>query len=513
MTKKLPYIKPRIWPKLHLRDFYGGLNTREAPSDIANNEAQDILNIDFAEGGAISKRNGTNIVGNDKSNTADTVKGIAASYYGSASAKLLMATQDATTSGLYYRTTGNYTEATLGGAAVKLAAADTEFENFLGTGSVQYTFMTDGTRYQYFKPATNSIEVPGATPATIGGILRVYKNRMYAVGSSAKSERVYFSGGASGGNGETWDVGDYFDVPSQAITSAGATGDPITAMAVLQDRLIIFKARSVWTYDTNTLRQISDAHGCVGKRAIAASDYFLYFADNDGIYRLSGTSISKVSKKIQPTFDGLAAAAIGGTTMEVFQGKLYVSVGDTGTTNNKVLVQHTELPPDEEGQRPWSTWKGTAATPLDINSFAIYEATTTTAPILSFGKEGFSATGQFATTGDADYHFTGGARNESVDGYYKTKDFSLSARFKKLFATVKAQATSINLNIDATVDFATTVETDFDMYSASYDAVVKKANVSEKGKYVNYKLQTSASSAQPFTIYELKQTYKPIKLR
>ena len=507
--RQLPYIKAKIWPKIWLKNFYGGLNTREAPSDIADNEAQDLLNVELSDGGAISKRHGTNIVGNDKSSTADTTKGIHAAYYGNGSAKLLMATQDATTSGLYYRTTGNYTEATLNGGASKLANADVSFASFYD-GTNEVVFIVDGTNFQKYKPSDNKIYAATESPASVGSIIQVYKNRLYSVGSTSNPERIYFS---AIGDGDSWTAADYFDVPSQSVTQTGKTGDPIMALSVLQNRLIILKARSIWAYDGSTLRLISESHGCVGKRAIASNDYFLYFADNDGAYRLSGTSISKITKKIQPTWNTIVAGAIGGTAMAFHKGKLYVAIGTTGTTNNKILVQYTDLPPDQEGQNPWVIWDGETANPLDANHFAVYEATTTTAAILVFGKETKSATAELASSGNADYHFGGGARNESIDGYYKTKDYSLSARFKKLFVTTKAQASSINLNVDALVDFSTTINADFDMYDATDSAVVKKDNISEKGKYINYKLQTSASSAQPFTLYEMKQTYKPLKLR
>ena len=56
--RPLPIIKPTIWPTLNLSNFYGGLNKRDASSEIADNEAQDLLNVDFADSGAVSKRKG-----------------------------------------------------------------------------------------------------------------------------------------------------------------------------------------------------------------------------------------------------------------------------------------------------------------------------------------------------------------------------------------------------------------------------------------------------------------------
>jgi hypothetical protein len=507
MQRPLPRVKSKPWPLLKMTNFYGGLNQRDSSTELSDNEAQDLLNVDFAKAGGLLKRSGTNIVGDDKGN--NKVLGIHSAYYGSGSAKMLMANQDAATSGLWYRTTGNWTEATLSGGN-KLANADAEFESFLNNAGNQVVFVVDGTRYQYYNPSDNKIYAATASPATIGSIIRVYGNRMYSVGNSTKPERVYFS---ALGNGGSWGVNDYFDVPSQAVTETGAVGDPIMALASFQNRLIILKARSVWQYDTKQLRLLSNSVGCVGKRAFAVTDTSLYFADNDGVYRLSGSSILKVSKKIQPVWNLIPAARIPELAMGAHENRVYVATATTGATaNNIILVNYTDLPQDQEGQQPWSYWKGTASNPLAATCFTTYEATTTTLPILCYGHASQGAAVQL-NTGNADYEFTGAAQNESIDGYYQTKDFPLSARFRKLFVATKAQASSYDLNVSALVDFKTTRHMTYDMYDATADAVVNKDYVNQYGKYINYKFATSASSAQPFTILDAKQEVKPLKLR
>jgi len=510
MPKPLPIIKPRIWPKLQLNNFYGGLNTRDASSDIADNESQDLLNVDFANAGGVLKRSGTNIVGNDKGNTK--VLGLHSAYYGNGSAHLLMANQDASTSGLWYRTTGNYTEVTKDAGGTKLANADCEFASFYDNTN-EVVFVADGTTFQKYRPSSNTLynadEIPGTSADNVT-ILKVYKNRLYATGSSTNPERVYYS---ALGDGDNFSATDYFDVPSQSVTQSGKTGDPIMALTVLQNRLIIFKARSVWSYDTRALRQLSGAHGCVGKRAVAVSDYFAFFADNDGVYRLSGTSTIKVSKKIQPTWDVIPAARIPEIAMEVFKGKLYVATAAAGaTTNDIILVNYLELPPDQDGQQAWSYWNGLNSD-LAAAAFTVYEASTTTIPILIFGHAGAQGATLQLGTGNADYEFTGPAQDESIDGYYKTKDFPISARFKRLFLALGTTAATNNLNVSAVIDFETTRHFTAGMYHATATAVTKKGYINYSGKYINYKFATSASSAQPFTIYEGKQEFKPIRLR
>lgn len=507
--RQLPTVKPKPPQRFAITNFYGGLNTRDAQSDIGDNESQDLLNIEFSESGSFSKRLGTNLVGDDKGNTK--VLGLFSSYYGNGSAQMLMASQDASTAGLYYRTTGNWTEVTKDAGATKLANADAEFQNFLGDTGIQYSFVIDGTKYQKYKPSDNTLYAATASPATIGSIIRTYKNRMYAVGSSSKPERVYFS---ALGNGDSWGVNDYFDVPSQAVTQTGATGDPITALASFQDRLFIFKARSTWVWDTYKLIQLSNSQGCVGKRAFVATDNYLYFADNDGVYKISGTYIEKISKKIQPTWDVIPAARIPEIALTYFQGKLYVATAATGASNNNIiLVNYTQLPQDAERQQPWTYWSGTANNPLAAACFTVYEASTTTAPILAYGCANANTAVLQLGTGTADYEFTvTPAQDEAINAYYQTKDFFVPARYQKVFISHKAQATSYNLTITTTIDFSTTVTNTMDMQSGSYDALIQSKNISRNGKYISHKV-SNANASQPFTIYQIMQTYKPSRLR
>lgn len=524
----IPLNIPRRKPQsiLTLSNFIGGLNNRNAATEIADNESPDLLNVEFSETGAVSKRNGTALVGNDKGNSK--VLGLYSWYYGNGSAQLLMASQGLSTAGLAYRTTGNFTEATLDAGGTKLANADASMESFWD-GTRQCVFIADGTTFQkyYDNGGTFTVYAATASPASVGNILRVFRNRLYSVGSTSLPERVYFS---DLGDGDAWTAANLFDVPSETTNQKGTTGDPITALAVFQDRLIIFKNRGIWFWDTVSLRQITDQHGCVGKRAFAVHDNYLYFADNDGVYRMSGNFIEKCSKKIQGTWDAIPAARIPEIAMKSFQDRIFVATAAAGaSTNNIVLVNYPNLPRDNEGQHPWTYWASTSGDPMAISELAVYEASTTTLPILVGGLANAESMTMQLDTGNGDLDQSAGTQVIAISSYYRTKTFSLPARFYKQFVTYKVQSAASLLQVLTSIDFETmTSVNNFQMQQAAtsvygtgvygtaiyggQNALIGRGNVSMNGKFAQFQF-SNPNASEPFTVYRLQQIYKPLRLR
>lgn len=517
VTKKKQYV-------LTLTNLIRGLNNRDASIEIGDSESPDLLNVGFAVTGALSKRKGTAIVGNDKGDKA--VNGIHAAYYGNGSAQLLMAADSVTagTRRLFYRTTGNWTEITAGGIA--LVNGDIEFESFYD-GAAQVVFITDGTTYQKYTPSTNTLAAATASPTNVGTMLRLYKNRIFTAGSSTVPERVYFS---DIGDGDAWTSTNYFDVPSQAITTTGTSGDPITALAVYQDRLIIFKNRSIYAWDTNQLVQISNNHGCVGKRAFCVAENQMFFADVDGIYRLSGNFIEKASKKIQGTWNSIQASLKGKIVMTYFMGKVYVATSSSAaSTNDIVLVHYPQLPQDNEGQQPWTYWSGDSTNKLAISCLTTYTATTTTDPILVGGMAVAQTYCMQLEVGDADLTQSTGTSDATILSYWKSKIFSISARHRKQFLTYMAQGSQSLLNCTVSFDFdKLTSSNSYQMAianSSTYGtgtygttvyaglpAIIGKGTISNRGKFCQFILSNNQAS-QPWTVYQLKETYSPITLR
>lgn len=506
---------------------FRGLNNRDAATDVGDTESPTLLNVDFSEVGAVSKRNGTTIAGDDKGNSK--VLGLHSAYYGDGSAQLLVASQGFSTAGLGFRTGTTYTEATKDAGGTKLANADAEMESFFD-GTNQAVFIVDGSKLQKYVPASNTLFDATAVPADgeASSVIRLYKNRLYLAGpTSSLRERVWFS---DLGDGDAWTAGNYFDVPSTAITSKGTSGDPITALAVFQNQLVIFKNRSIWTWDTNTLRQITDKHGCVGKRAFCLTDNHLYFADNDGIYRMSGGFVEKASKKIQGTWDVIPGARMPEIAMESFDNKIFVATAAAGAANNNiVLVNYHSLPQDEEGQTPWSYWNSSTTDSMSFSSLKTYEQTTATLPVLIGGLTTAQTLTLHLDTGTADYDEVAGTSTKAIISYYRTKVFSLNGFLRRLFATYKTQSAASLLQTATIIDFdARSVSNDFQMQVASSSvygtgvygtatyggqvALIGKGLVSARAKYVQYLFQNNSAS-QPWTLYRLQQIYSPLSLR
>lgn len=499
-----------------LNDFSGGLNNRDAVIKLRDNESPDLMNVDFSEAGSVSKRNGTSLVGNDVGNAK--ILGLYSFVYGQDSAQQVMVTNVGVyPPSLYYRTTGNWTEVNVSA----FANADVEFDKFLGDSATEFVFFTDGTTLRTYNPATNAVATAGASPATTGGIIRVYQNKLYLRGSATKPERVYFS---ALGNGESWSANDYFDVPSQATGETGATGDPITAFAVHQNRLIIFKRYSTWAWDTSRLVQIHKTIGCVGKRAFCTVGNYLYFMSYDGVQRLSGNFIEPVSLKIKSTIDAIPDARKPEIAMEFFDDKVFVATAASGAANNNiVLVNYPFLRVDELRQAPWSYWKG-GSNEMAFSVFSVYQQDSTTDPILTGGRASADSVVIKLDTGTSDYPSTA-----AITSYYKTKYFPIVARYKKAHIFMKAQTVSSNLTFRWQIDFGESGgATTFDQKSSGTDvygtgiygtatyggetALEGRYMVAESGKFIQYEFRNDQAD-EPYTVYELKQQYKPKKLR
>lgn len=517
--RPLPNVRSTPNSVLSIRNFSGGLNNRDSAINILDNESPDLMNVEFEEGGAVRKRNGTALVGDDVGNAK--ILGLFSSFYGNSSAKQVMVTNVGTTPpNLYYRTTGNWTVA----AAAAFADADVEFDSFLGVSAVQFWFFTDGTTLRTYNPSSDAVAAAAASPATIGPILRVYQNRLYVRGSDAsKPERIYFS---NLGNGEVWGASDYFDVPSQTTAQTGSTGDAITALVSFENRLIIFKRYSIWYWDTNVLRQITSQFGCVGKRAWAIVGNWLYFFSYDGIYRMSGNFIEPVSLKIKDTIDAIPDARKPEVAMEYFDNKLFVATAAAAASNNNiVLVNYPFLSRDNEGQSPWTYWKGGSSDTLDFSVLDAYQSGSTTDPILTGGRATADSAVLQLLTGTTDY-----PSSAAIVSYYKTKQYPLIARYKRLHVYYLSQSTNSKLKVAWNVDFGQSGvgSFDFDMNvygtdvygtgvygTARYggqNATEGKVMVANSGKRIQYEFRNDQAS-QPWTLYEIKQVYKSKKLR
>ncbi len=97
--------------------------------------------------------------------------------------------------------------------------------------------------------------------------------------------------------------------PSQnTINIASEDGDIITAVAILNDTLIVFKRFSTWAVYVEglppwTVRQLHPNIGCIGRDTAIVIGGLLYFRAANGVYRTDGTTFELLSAPIKEFLD------------------------------------------------------------------------------------------------------------------------------------------------------------------------------------------------------------------
>ena len=175
-----------------------------------------------------------------------------------------------------------------------------EFCTFLnGVFSVNFD---DATRYYNGTSWSKTTNVASAPKAKY---IMNYNDRLYLayidVTGTTHNSRVIASSLPDTSYNITWDVsatGPWFDV-------SPLDGDVITGLGKNFNRLLIFKEKGLWKYDTNSLYQFPGAPGTQNNRSIQnVLDWTLYF-NTSGVYGLQGDTVTNVSRAIKPIIDGV----------------------------------------------------------------------------------------------------------------------------------------------------------------------------------------------------------------
>ena len=157
---------------------------------------------------------------------------------------------------------------------------ETGYERFIGfIGSTATIFDDNGTaipREFTFPPTADSTGGPKAK------YIERFQDRLLFAGLDGDPTKLLISGRVP--NHEKFDVsfgGNYLKVEPDA-------GDPIVMIKAFQDRIIVFKERSLWqvtlTFEqvgnffvtTPNLRLITASHGCIGPRSVVAVENDIY---------------------------------------------------------------------------------------------------------------------------------------------------------------------------------------------------------------------------------------------
>lgn len=339
-------------------DFHGGLNTKDQPYLLTDDESRDLQNVQGTTAGAIVKR------------------------------------------------TGLVTFATLAATLTSLVACEETASSFLvGAGSTfLYSIATDGTvtqiaagltsnrRWEFVSAPTiagqgplyglNGIDTPqqwtgvGSTTAWTAtdaggavpnGTFCIYSgNQVFIAGDPTHPSRVYWSAIADptgwnpandlGAGFEDFDPGD-----GQAITGLGRVG-PYVLVTKPRKLFILVDTASA------TVRRLAENVGCIAHRSIAEGSEGTYFlAEDRGIYLTNGSKLTPISDKIQPTIDSTQAGLRAQASGTYFNAHYYLSLPVNSTSNDTTLDWDATLGSwwkHSFGSNQYAVWHPAAAADL-----------------------------------------------------------------------------------------------------------------------------------------------------
>lgn len=193
------------------------------------------------------------------------------------------------------------------------------------------------------------------TQAPKGDLIIVFKGALIIAGDPSFPSRLYYSGGGSSINSFTLgDGGGWIDVNSNSDDGR------IIDLRIFQNKLIVFKEKSIWQFDFTTtlipsLNVVSKGIGGISKRGAANMGNDLAFVGKtDGgipaLFVLGNEPnlpeilrTNELSLRVRPEFEALPEGQYDDVALWYFDNRLYIGYTKGGTTyNNTILVYDRE---------------------------------------------------------------------------------------------------------------------------------------------------------------------------
>ena len=226
---------------------------------------------------------------------------------------------------------------------------------FRGTGEKPLEWDGDYTTPTAFTVKENSTPIAGRVecPNTNFGIY--FGNRLIVPQPSDSLYTLVAS--------DILDTDNFYEADSQfRLNSGSSAGGIVGAIGYQENQLIVFQRNSIFLINNITttsvanVYEITNQHGCVARKSIAASGPQIYFLADSGVMTLQqgldpakglGVAISKVSgesiplsRPIQDQFSEVNFASADKAVGKVFDNKYYLALPGTtsSTTNDRCLV-------------------------------------------------------------------------------------------------------------------------------------------------------------------------------
>jgi hypothetical protein len=312
-------------------DFSAGVNQASSKLLMAENELSYAENAEFDQVGSIFKVRGYSQRGEDV-NTGYEILGLCSGYKSDGTMKQFAVADGASNSDVY---TFNPINGVWSIHNQNLTTgAKAEFEYFLD-GAFMVNF-SDATRFNNYTAWSTSTNVTNAPKAKY---IKLYLSRLYAAyvvdDGTTRTSRVIYSNLPDTSTSPatlSWNNAEnYFDVDQD-------DGDTIKGLGVNANRLLIFKEKKLFRYDTNTLYEVPGCPGTVNNRSIQnLQGHTLYFAPS-GIWDYNGTSSALISRKIKDIIEGVSTRSFEEICAYAIGDHYLLYLGDINNTKTGLTI-------------------------------------------------------------------------------------------------------------------------------------------------------------------------------
>jgi hypothetical protein len=269
-------------PIVTVRDFSGGLNSRDAPMDLADNESPSLRDFQpVGDQGAIQRRLGDLVSASDWANAGGGAPGM---MFSRKLLDLFIPLDDGSL------TDGTASIEGVPGGALNGQYAFAEMPALAGQGPVFY--ITPGTPRvpRYWDGAAAGSWTASAGTLPLAHYLCTAGNRVWAARTDADPDAVYWS-----------ELGDARNWPAANVTKFGVgDGEVITAIAAVDSQVIVFKESRAWViYDLDT--SANRPLGPYGNTARQTHEtpYGLAFMDpRRGVSLTNGSSVELIGRNL-----------------------------------------------------------------------------------------------------------------------------------------------------------------------------------------------------------------------
>ena len=485
---------------------FTGLNTNDDSTQIENNQAQDLLNVEITK--EIKKRSGYTAINSTAISGSTGIYGLGTFYKTGGSDYLLYASH--TTIGTINFSTGA-TASIITGLTTNERTRFKQFKNI-----AVITKQSDAP--QKYDGTTG--EALGGSPPTCP-YQAVHKNYHFLAGNATYPSRLYYS---NLDDNETWDVLDFIDINPD-------DGDVITGIEVTLDSLIIYKRYNAYILygDTPTyteglslwqIKKASTDTGAASQGSIAVvGKNIIYLSTNEGFQAFGGgvstdeisfdsLTSAMLSKDITPTVKALNTSRLTQAEAVSWDNKYICSLPNgASTTNNYNLIFDYSL-------GGWLIWN------MPANCWTVFRSGGI--DYLIFGS---TTTGKIYRITPNTYSDNGTA----INAYYQTKDYDLGfpsneKMFRKFYVTLN-KSTDYSLVVTPEVDFgevdvdASTIAAKasdslygtavygVDKYGSATTSSSDKQIMNARGKYINYTF-SNATISETMRVRNLTQFFR-----